>query len=163
MSYANLIIGILLLVNGSAFAVNADPYPRPSAALLSVADVSTFRFEPEIRISIGTPQKALDNKEIASCVNDSVVPLAALIGRIKNVTSVKAAIETSDFRSQKLLFELMDRGGLRKHGSYVSVHLDLKSHNNRLSNIWVFFTTPSGVFGKVAQIQCNIIHDSFEK
>ncbi len=161
MSYAKLFIGILLLVNGSAFAEDTDPTPEPSTALLSVAGVSTFRFDPEIRISIGTRQKTHDNNEIASCENDSVVPLAALMARIKNVTSVKAAIETSDFRSQKLLFELMDRGGLRNHGSFVSVQLDLKNYNGRLSNIWVFFTTPTGVYAKVAQIQCSIIHDSF--
>ena len=77
------------------------------------------------------------------------------------MTSVKAAIETSDFRSQKLLFELIDRGGLRNHGSFVSVQLNLKNYNGRLSNIGVFFIKPTGAYAKVAQIQCNIIHDAF--
>jgi hypothetical protein len=112
MSYATQIIGTLL-ISGSAFAGDAGPTLEPSPALLSLAGVSTFQLDPDIRISIGSRQKTHGTNGVALCENDSVVPLSAL-AKIKNVTSVKAAIETSDLGSPKLLFELTDSGGLAK-------------------------------------------------
>lgn len=90
------------------------------------------------------------------CENPVMVPLKALAG-IKNVSMVKAAIETETHSKQKLLFTLNNDGGLAQWNGYVSVNLDIREYNPGVANVWVFFFAEGKTYANAAQIKCQVV------
>lgn len=134
----------VLILFGAPHLANAAELV-PSQQLLKAANVTNIEVTEKVRVKLD------------ECNNPVVIPLKAL-AQIKNVIIIKAAIETNSQNKQKLLFSLVNEGGLNRWNSYVSVQLDIREYNPGISNIWVFFSTEEKTYANVAQIECKIVN-----
>ena len=138
---------ITLMLIISASQIFADTASQsPSEQLLNIANIRNIEITDRVVV------------KIEKCENPVQVPIKAL-ARVKNVSFIKAAIETSQKKKQKLLFSLKDEGGLSSWNGYVSVRLDISEYNPGTSNIWVFFNTGEHTYANAAQIKCNVINN----
>ncbi len=116
----------------------------PSEQLLKAANVTNLEITEKVRVKLD------------ECNNPVVISLKAL-AQVKNVKIIKAAIETNTQNKQKLLFSLVNEGGLNRWNSFVTVQLDIREYNPGISNIWVFFSTEEKTYANVAQIECKVV------
>lgn len=138
-----LITYLLILIGAPHLSSAAELVP--SQQLLKAAKVTNIEVTEKVRV------------KLEECNNPVAISLKAL-AQIKSVKIIKAAIETNTQNKQKLLFSLVNEGGLNRWNSIVSVQLDIREYNPGISIIWVFFSTEDKTYANVAQIECKVVN-----